>query len=284
MSDSSPPADERPPSFSAASPKEQSRAMAEAVIGSLLDRLTAEAERRGGSLNVDDIRAIGREFAKKTEALQAVFETSFEAYVRIRERAVWNQARQYPFDRLIVKKFERLFVGDGGRTFRDGALSRRMLPGFFLAMNLMLGDDVIEDYQARCRAIIERLQEKSGDAFEWDDAYDDPEADRVTLDSVAAMASYFGDLEKRTAWFLGIINDNLAPPNTAREGEDSATWQFTEEGFHHFLAALFADVRQTMTTEGGRLTITKSHGGEACAALWDILEKLEAVGAGGELE
>ena len=58
MSDSSPPADERPPSFSAASPKEQSRAMAEAVIGSLLDRLTAEAERRGGSLNVDDIRAI----------------------------------------------------------------------------------------------------------------------------------------------------------------------------------------------------------------------------------
>ena len=284
MSDSSPPADERPPPFSAASPKEQSRAMAEAVIGSFLDRLTAEAERRGGSLNVNDIRAIGHEFEKKTEALQAVFETSFEAYVRIRERAVWNQARQYPFDRLIVKKFEPLFPGTGGVDLRDGGLSRRILPGFFLAMNLMLGDDVIEDYQARCRAIIERLQEKSGDAFNWDDAYDDPEADRVTLDSVAAMASYFGDLEKRTAWFLGIINDNLAPPNTAREGEDSATWQFTEEGFHHFLAALFADVRQTMTTEGGRLAITKSHGGEACAALWDILEKLEAVGAGGELE
>ncbi len=280
MSDDNPPAGERAPPSIAASPKDQSRVMAEAVIGSLLDRLTAEAARRGGSLSVDDIRAIGREFKNKTEALQAVFETSFEAYVRIRERAVWNQARQYPFDRLIVKKFEPLFVGEGGHTLREGSLSRRMLPGFFLAMNLMLGDDVIEDYQARCRAIIKRLQEKSGDAFEWDEAYDDPESDRVTLDAVAAMAAYFGNLEKRTAWFLGIINDHLAPPNTAREGEDAATWQLTEEAFHHFLAALFADVRQTMTTEGGRLAITKSHGGEACAALWDILAKLEAVGAG----
>ena len=282
MSDSDHPIGERTtPLNSSASPKDQSRAMAETVVGSFLERLTAEAERRGGSLSVDDIRALGVEFEKKTEALQAVFEKSFEAYVRIRERAVWNQARQYPFDRLIVKKFEPLFAGEGGRSLRDGALSRRMLPGFLLAMNLMLGDDVIEEYQARCRAIIERLQKKSGEAFEWDEAYDDPESDRVTLDAVAAMASYFGNLEKRTAWFLGIINDHLAPPDAGREGEDAADWQFTEGAFHQFLNALFSDVRQTMATEGGRLAITKSHGGEACAALWDILEDLEALDAGG---
>ena len=218
MSDTNRPAGERAPPTAAASPKDQSRTLAETVVGSFLDRLTAEAELRGGWLSVGDIRALSHEFEKKTEALQAVFEESFEAYVRIRERAVWNQARRYPFDRLIVKKFERLFVGEGGPAFRDGGLSRRMLPGFFLAMNLMLGDDVIEDYQARCRAIIERLQEKSGEDFEWDDAHKDPEADRVTLDAVAAMASYFGNLEKRTAWFLGMINDHLAPPDTAREG------------------------------------------------------------------
>ena len=172
--------------------------MAEAVIGSFPARLTAEAMRRGGSLRVDDIRAIGREFDNKTEALQAIFEKSFEAYVRVREGALLNQARQYPFGRLIVKKFELLFVGEGGRTLRKGSLSRRMLPDFFLAMNLMLGDDVIEDYQARCRAIIKRLQKEIGDAFEWEDAYDDPEADRVSLNAVAAMASYFDNLEKRT--------------------------------------------------------------------------------------
>jgi uncharacterized protein (DUF2249 family) len=81
-----------------------------------------------------------------------------------------------------------------------------MLPGFFLAINLMLGDDVIEDQQARYRAIIKQLQETNGDAFEWVDAYEDPEADR--------------------------------------------------------------------------LAITKSHSGEAYAALWDILEKLKSVAGG----
>jgi hypothetical protein len=282
MSDTNRPAGERAPPTAAASPKDQSRVLAETVVASFLDRLTVEAERRGGWLSVGDIHDLSHEFEKKTEALQAVFEESFEAYVRIRERAVWNQARRYPFDRLIVRKFERLFVGEGGRAFGDGALSRRMLPGFFLAMNLMLGDDVIEDYQARCRAIVERLQEKSGDAFEWNDAHQDPEAGRVTLDAVAAMAAYFGNLEKRTAWFLAIINDHLAPPDTAREGQATVTWRFTEGAFHQFLAALFADVRQTMATERGRLAITRSHGGEACAALWDILEELEALRAGGE--
>ena len=90
MSDDNPPAGERAPPSIAASPKDQSRAMAEAVIGSFPSRLTAEAVRREGSLRVDDIRAIGREFENKTEALQAIFETSFEAYVRVRERALLN--------------------------------------------------------------------------------------------------------------------------------------------------------------------------------------------------
>ena len=43
---------------------------------------------------------------------------------------------------------------------------------------------------------------------------------------------------------------------------------------------LFVDVRQTMASERGRLAITKSHGGEARAALRNILEKLKSVGVG----
>jgi hypothetical protein len=44
--------------------------MAEAVIGSFLDRLMAEAARRSGSLNVDDTRASGGEFKNKTETFR----------------------------------------------------------------------------------------------------------------------------------------------------------------------------------------------------------------------
>ena len=70
MSDDNPPAGERAPPSIGASPKDQSRAMAEAVISSFLDRLMAEAARRSGSLNVDDIRASGGEFKNKAEAFR----------------------------------------------------------------------------------------------------------------------------------------------------------------------------------------------------------------------
>jgi hypothetical protein len=57
MSDDNPPAGERAPPSIGASPKDQSRAM-------------AEAARRSGSLNVDDIRASGGEFKNKTETFR----------------------------------------------------------------------------------------------------------------------------------------------------------------------------------------------------------------------
>jgi len=44
--------------------------MAEAVIGSFLDRLVAEVAQRSGSLNVDDIRASDGEFKNKTETFR----------------------------------------------------------------------------------------------------------------------------------------------------------------------------------------------------------------------
>ena len=263
------------------SPASRSRALAETIVGSFIERLTAEAVRKGGTLTVADIEALNGEFAAQTEALQVVVEKSLEEYVRVRVRSVWDQARQYPFDRLIVEKFAHLFAGEGELTLKTGALSRRILPGFFLAMNLMLGADLIEEYQERCRSIVARLRDEKGDGFGWDDAHHDAEASRVALDAVVAVASYFENLEKRTDWFLDLINSHLGSPDAAREGPDAATWQFTEEAFHRFLGALFTHVRESMSTESGRLAITKSHGAEACAALWTILKNLEAVGAGG---
>ena len=265
-----------------ASPRNRSRALAETVVRSLLDRLTGEATRRGGALTISDIRRLAAEFESKTEALQAVFERSFEEYVRARERAAWQQSRQFPFDRLIVRTFDHLFAGANGPYFASGALSRRMLPGFFLAMNMMLGEGVIEGYQEHCRAIVAQLQNEHGDAFSWPHAYADAEARRVTLDALASIAAYFSDLDRRADWFVGLINGHLGDADVAREGPEAAGWQMTGTAFRRFLAALFNDVRQAMATEAGRLAITRSHGAEACAALWDILKRLEAAGFVGD--
>ena len=268
-----------PPAAAAATPANQSRALAETVVASFLDRLTAEAARKGGSLTVQDIQGLNKEFEKKTQALQAVFEKSFEEYVRARERAVWDQKRDFPFDRQLVDRFAHLFPARGDPSLKDGAVSRRVLPGFFVALNLMLGADLIESYQERCRAIVARLKEQRGDAFSWEDVDNDKEVNGIVLDTVIGIANHFEAAEKRSGWFLGMINDHLGPPNPG-EGEEAATWQLTERDFARFLSALFSVARETMTTESGRLTITKRHGADTCAMLFDILKRLDEMGLG----
>ena len=110
------------------SPKDVSKALADTVVIALVDKLKAEAEARGGHLTSRDLETMQADFNRQVEALSSVFEQSFEVYVKARERAVWEQQRNYPFDRLMVKKFSNLFR-DGGEI-GPGDLSRRMLPGF----------------------------------------------------------------------------------------------------------------------------------------------------------
>ena len=268
------------PLASIATPANKSRALAETVVASFLDRLTAEAERKGGSLTVRDIQGLNHEFEKKTAALQVVFEKSFEDYVRARERAVWDQKREFPFDRQIIGLFSHLFPGPGGATLKGGALSRRMVPAFIVTMNLMLGHDVIEDFQNRCRGIVEDLKKERGDAFTWQDVDDSRKVNEVVLDAVVGMANHFEAAEKRSGWFLQAINDHLGPPNVQNEGAEATAWQLTEDGFSNFMAALFSIVREAMGSETGRLRITKRHGGDTTATVYDILKRLDELGLG----
>ena len=147
------------PAATLPTPASQSKALAEAVVSSFVDRLIAEATRKGGYLTVRDLQEMNREFEKKAEALQAVFEKSFEDYVRARERAAWDRARDYPFDRQMVERFAHLFPESSDLSRNQVFISRRMLPGFFIATTMMLGPEVIEDFQERCRAILHRLKD-----------------------------------------------------------------------------------------------------------------------------
>ncbi|MEE9194395.1 MAG: hypothetical protein V3U44_01030, partial [Alphaproteobacteria bacterium] len=153
------------------SPKDISKALADTVVTALVDKLKAEAEARGGHLTSADLEAMQADFNRQAEALSSVFEQSFEVYVKARERAVWDQQRNYPFDRLMVKKFSKLFR-DGGEIGPDD-LSRRMLPGFFVALGMMLGTEVVEKYQEKCRGVVEKVKASGKSVFNWDDVYAD---------------------------------------------------------------------------------------------------------------
>ncbi len=257
------------------SPTERTRALAETVVASFLDRMTMEAVRRGGRLTIRDIRDLRREFEMKTERLRAIFEKSFEEYVRVRERAVWDQKREYPFDRQIVEKFSHLFPSPGGLSLADGAVSRRILPGFFLAVNLMLGEEAMEEFQQKCRDAVDRLKAEQQKDFTWDDVQGNKEIDNLTLDAVVALAPHFDDIDRRAEWFIDVINSHLAPADVGREGEATVDWQMTEETFWIFLNALFSDVRRSMSTEIGRLHLTQRYGAETTADLAEIVKILE---------
>lgn len=256
------------------SPASQSQALAEAVVGSLVDRLTAEAARKGGSLTIQDIQSLNHEFAKKAQSLQTVFEASFEEYVRARERASWEQARQYPFDRVIVKKFSHLFSEFEQAPARPGMVSRRILPGFFMALNMMLGPELIEGFQEQCRAIVDRIRAVHPEQFDWSLVYEDPEAKDIAIDALATMGLYFRDLAKRGEWLTTIINSHLPPPAEKAMGTPEGEWRLSPPSLKRLLAALFADLGDAIKDARTRARINRDHGPDAIATLMNVLERL----------
>jgi hypothetical protein len=145
-------------------PKTRSRVVAKTMVGSMVGRLRAEAERKG-SLTVDDLTALQAEFDRQAEKLSVALERSFNTYVEAKERAEWGLKRELPFDRVIVKAFSELFLEQDHSRF--DWVSRRMLPGFFMALNMMLGEDLVSEYQEQCQLIVSRQREERGEAFDW---------------------------------------------------------------------------------------------------------------------
>ena len=264
------PAAESPP-MDMSSPKDVSKALADTVVTALVDKLKAEAEARGGHLTSQDLEAMQADFNRQAEALSSVFEQSFEVYVRARERAVWDQQRNYPFDRLMVKKFSNLFR-DGGEIGPDD-LSRRMLPGFFVALGMMLGTEVVEKYQVKCRGIVEKVQASGKSVFNWDDVYADEVAETVSLDAEVAIAGYFEDFDKRAEWFIELVNAHLTPPEPGMGA--AAGWELNRAGLKKFLGALLTDLSANLDTDNGKMRITKRFGADTCANLFDILTKIQ---------
>lgn len=256
---------------SAATPKAKSRAMAETFVESFCDRLIQAANKKGGVLTVNDLQAMSDEFHTKTAALQAVFERSFEDYVHARERASLAQKRNFPFDRVMVHTFEHLFARE--EDLSETSVSRRILPGFFMAMGKMLGPEVSESFQERCRKIVAKLRDGREDDFNWDEVYSRPDVKELLIEAEIAIAGYFEDVPKRIAWFRTIVNNHLPPP-TPDAPPAAREWQLTDDGLRVFIRAILSDLKAELKSNEGRTRITERHGIEACLKLSNIVNKV----------
>lgn len=237
----------------------QSRALAETVVSTIIDRIAAEARKRGGTLTEADIRGLGHEMEKKAAALQVVFRHSMEEYVQARERAAWDQNRKFPFDRMLVEEFSELFHDVGGPPLSEGGLPRRMLPGFFIAIKMMLGEQHMDEYQERARAIVENHKTLAFDAVDWAALHEDQETEDLVLESLVAMAPYFVALDRREAWFCEVINANLRPSDD-RMSKEEREWQMGRLAYLKLVEGMLTPLREFIATPEQRDELDEAYG------------------------
>lgn len=81
------------------------------------------------------------------------------------EKELWDQTRRRPFGRMRVKRFSHLFPSEGDLVSGSEYLSRRVLPGFFTAIEMMIGPEMFEKRQLACNALVKDRKNKLGNSF-----------------------------------------------------------------------------------------------------------------------
>ena len=160
-------------------------AIANTMIGHFATRLEVEARRAGGSLSAEAIRALAERFmAEEGARFAPALQRSWDSCTQAREAAQWQSARANPFDRILTKPFAHLFPARRGDDGGIGVLSRRLLPGFHLAVDKMIGPALFEQCQRKAQAILDRHRRADG-ATDWDAVHAESVHCRLGCDTAA---------------------------------------------------------------------------------------------------
>lgn len=221
------------------------------MIGHFVTRLEVEAGKAGGSLDAAQIRALAQRFiATEQSRFKGYYQRAWDECTIAREAHLLESARRQPFDRILMRRFAHLFparTGDDGGT---GVVSRRIIPGFNLAMGKMIGPALYQQCQSQCDAILDRHVLEDG-GLNWEAIYADPAAKAVVNEALVVVAQYFAAFDKRRAWFMEMVNSNLTP---VRRGASDEHFRLGESGFAALMRALFGDLAATLRADpaGGR--------------------------------
>lgn len=190
--------------------------------------------------------------------------------IKVRQRTRDVLARENFFGRLLVRRFAHLFIEDDGSLPVEKVVSRRILPGFFVAVDMMLGPELVEDYQRQCREIVNRMSGSNGGEVSWEDYYADQEAIKLVLDAEVKMALHFREIEKRIVWLTTLINNHLGTAS-----HRPAAQIMTPQGTTVLLSSLFSDLTRILSEDDGRRFITRHYGEDVCVRLTQVVEKFQ---------
>lgn len=213
------------------------------MIGHFVTRLEVEAGKAGGSLDAAQIRALAQRFIATEQArFKGFYQRSWDECTILRESHLLEGARKMPFDRVLMRRFAHLFpprTGDDGGT---GILSRRIIPGFNVAIDKMIGPALYQHCQTRCEVIVDRHALGDG-GWNWEAIHADLDAKLLVNEALVVVAGTFSSFAKRRAWFLEMVNAHLTP---VRRGASDEHFRLGESGFSALMRALFADLAASL--------------------------------------
>jgi len=251
--------------------QERAKTLSGAVVAAFTEKLKSEIHKHGGFLGLRHVDAIEAEFQAKADQLAVVFAQALEDAAREQEELRWFSIKRPAFDRLIVKRFEHLFMQRAADGQIHGAISRRLLPGFFLALQMMRGPETMEQYHQRSDDAVERIM-KGQVPINWDLVDQDDDVQNVLLDAQYAIALHFEDAQRRFDWFIHIANSHIAPPASAEA--DDATWELGHRSLHLLVNSLLSDLRAVVSDDQAWQELAERHPDADRHKLEFILDRL----------
>ncbi|WP_245651072.1 hypothetical protein [Paramagnetospirillum marisnigri] len=240
------------------------------MVGHFVTRLEVEAGKAGGSLSAAQIRALAQRFvAAEQSRFKGYYQRAFDECTIAREALLLESARKMPFDRILIRRFAHLFPARTGDDGGSGIMSRRIIPGFNLAIGKMIGPALYQQCDQTCEAILSRHTAPDG-SLDWAAIYADPQAKALVNEALVVVAGTFSSFDKRRIWFSDMVNANLTP---VRRGASDESFRLGESGFAALMRALFADLAAALRANpaGARA----KWGDATVTALAEFLRRLE---------
>ena len=245
------------------------RAIFEQGLDFAVDRILRRAESQGGSLSASDVREELQRFkADPGEDTTAFFNDAWRECTFAVERLRWDKERRYPFERLMVNTFVHLLPTGDQVPIQGEHLSRRIIPGFFVAMLQMLGEELNDKYEDFCRTMVSRMKAQHGNAFNWEMVHDEPDAAEVVSEVLITICHHFIDLKKRRRWLTDVIHGNMGAPTAAQD------IPFEDMECHRLIAAMYQPLRDAMNTPEGEERITERYGRDKARMLRAVFAEI----------
>lgn len=253
-----------PVSSQANSPEEAAEDIADLIERKFVALLKKRLTEGDGRIEESDIAEMTAEFRTQLTEIRTIFVEAVDRFAKAGQRRPNAENREQAFHRLMVHRFERRLVADKAVGGAPKGLSRRMLPGFFSMLSLMIGPDNIAKLSREADLLVARLKAEKGDAFAWADVYASKEGRQIALKAEILIARNFASFDKRIVWLIAFINGNLISVERSLPGAD---WTFTEPAARTLVRDLFSGVRAASTDAARRDALARSLGPETMGQL-----------------